>query len=117
MILKAAILLLAVIQCTTGYDSQTDEKSASSLATSGHYTEVMVQGAGQPQQKCSDRVLASRKAAIANGKTISVGVEPTVSLGAALLIFVGVGLFAVIIAQSFQMVSLTSDFFDLTISV
>jgi len=106
MFLKPGILLLvtAVIHSTTGYDSQTDDNSASSLATSRHYTEMMVQGAGHPEQKCSDRVLASRKAAIANGKTISVGVEPTVSLGAALLIFVGVGLFAVVIAQSFQMV-------------
>lgn len=119
MFLKPGILLLAtaVIHSTTGYDSQTDDNIASSLATSRHYTEMMVQGAGHPEQKCSDRVLASRKAAIANGKTISVGVEPTVSLGAALLIFVGVGLFAVVIAQSFQMVSFSIVFFLVSIQI
>ena len=39
------------------------------------------------------------------GKAFSVGVIPTVSLGAALLIFFGVGVFAAGIAQAFQMVS------------
>ena len=34
----------------------------------------------------------------------SLGVEPTVGLGAALLIFLGVGVFAAGIAQAFQMV-------------
>ena len=37
------------------------------------------------------------------------GVTPTVSLGAALLIFIGVGVFAVAIAQAFQMVSHSSE--------
>merc|ERR1719341_1741953 len=64
----------------------------------------MVQGVGKEPQACSERVLASRRAAVANGKKVSVGVEPTVGLGAALLIFLGVGVFAVVIAQTFQMV-------------
>ena len=42
------------------------------------------------------------------GKAFSVGVIPTVSLGAALLIFFGVGVFAAGIAQAFQMVSTVS---------
>merc|ERR1719264_599983 len=64
----------------------------------------MVQGVGKEPKACSERVLASRRAAVANGKKVSVGVEPTVGLGAALLIFLGVGVFAVVIAQTFQMV-------------
>merc|ERR1719264_2286048 len=64
----------------------------------------MVQGVGKEPKACSERVLASRRAAVANGKKVSVGVEPTVGLGAALLIFLGVGVFAVVIAQAFQMV-------------
>merc|ERR1719507_2510778 len=64
----------------------------------------MVQGVGKEPKACSERVLASRRAAVANGKKVSVGVEPTVGLGAALLIFLGVGVFAVFIAQAFQMV-------------
>merc|ERR550532_281762 len=64
----------------------------------------MVQGVGKEPKACSERVLASRRAAVANGKKVSVGVEPTVGLGAALLIFLGVGIFAVVIAQTFQMV-------------
>merc|ERR1719341_1449962 len=64
----------------------------------------MVQGVGKEPKACSERVLASRRAAVVNGKKDSVGVEPTVGLGAALLIFLGVGVFAVFIAQAFQMV-------------
>merc|ERR1719205_558149 len=64
----------------------------------------MVQGVGKEPKACSERVLASRRAAVANGKKVSIGVEPTVSLGAALLIFFGVGVFAAGIAQAFQMV-------------
>merc|ERR550519_2627272 len=64
----------------------------------------MVQGVDKEPKACSERVLASRRAAVANGKKVSIGVEPTVGLGAALLIFLGVGVFAVVIAQTFQMV-------------
>ena len=42
---------------------------------------------------------------MADGKKFSLGVEPTVGLGAALLIFLGVGVFAAGIAQAFQLVS------------
>merc|ERR1719305_1084314 len=64
----------------------------------------MVQGVGKEPKACSERVLASRRAAVANGKKVSVGVEPTVGLGAATTIVLGVGIFAVVIAQAFQMV-------------
>merc|ERR1740128_557828 len=60
---------------------------------------MMVQGVGKEPKACSEKVLASRR----NAK-ITVGVEPTVGLGSALLIFLGVGVFAVVIAQTFQMV-------------
>ena len=60
---------------------------------------------GKAEQKCSDRVFQSRQAAKENGKEFSLGVQPTVGLGAALLIFLGVGVFAAGIAQAFQLVS------------
>jgi len=69
-----------------------------------YYTDVKIQGAGKEEQKCSERVFQSRQAAQADGKKLSLGVVPTVSLGAALLIFLGVGVFAAGIAQAFQMV-------------
>ena len=83
-------------------------------------------GANKPEERCPDRVFASRAAAtevrsdklssfvltnachLQGGKAFSVGVIPTVSLGAALLIFFGVGMFAAGIAQAFQMVSTVS---------
>merc|ERR1719305_818801 len=64
----------------------------------------MVQGVGKEPKACSERVLASRRAAVANGKKVSIGVIPTVSLGMAMLIFALVGTFAAGIAQAFQMV-------------
>ena len=51
---------------------------------------------------CS-QVLSRRERARREGR-ITEGVTPTVSLAAALLIFLGVGVFAIIIAQAFQMV-------------
>ena len=87
-------------------DFEHHEKAEVTAArASAYYTEMMVQGVGKEPQACSERVLASRRAAVANGKKVSIGVEPTVGLGAALLIFLGVGVFAVVIAQTFQMVS------------
>merc|ERR1719430_298908 len=59
----------------------------------------MVQGVGKEPKACSEKVLASRRSA-----QVTIGVEPTVGLGSALLIFLGVGVFAVVIAQTFQMV-------------
>ena len=68
------------------------------------YTETLVAGAGKREEKCSDRVVQSREALSASP---SLGVEPTVGLGAALLIFLAVGVFASGIARAFLMVSFT----------
>ena len=53
--------------------------------------------------KCSQKVLDFRKKKAEDGGP-TLGVEPTVGLGAALIIFLMVGLFAAGIAQAFQMV-------------
>ena len=55
-------------------------------------------GQEQEQERCSESVMQRRA-----NTTISLGVESSVGLGAALLIFIGVGVFAVGIAQAFQM--------------
>jgi len=68
------------------------------------YTETLIQGVGNEEKRCAAAVFSSRERAVADGKKPSLGVEPTVSLGAALVIFLGVGIFAVIIAQAFQQV-------------
>ena len=106
--LIGVILLLAIVQ-TFGKGDFEDfnhaEHGISQKRISQYYTEVKVQGADKQPQKCSERVFQSRKAAQADGKKLSLGVEPTVGLGAALLIFLGVGVFAAGIAQAFQMVS------------
>merc|ERR1711962_1403320 len=95
--LKAAALLavLATTQCLANDESQ----SAAQLSHSAYFTEMMVQSPSLEPAKCSDKVLEARKTA-----TVTQGVKPTVSLQAALLIFLGVGIFAVFIAQAFQMV-------------
>ena len=67
-------------------------------------SKIFFSGANKPQQRCAERVFESRRAATENGKGYSLGVQPTVGLGAALLIFLGVGVFAAGIAQAFQMV-------------
>ena len=64
------------------------------------YTENKIDGLGL-DQKCAEEVLNFRK-----NRTQTIGVEPTVGLGAALLIFLLVGAFAAGIAQAFQMVGL-----------
>ena len=60
--------------------------------------------------KCADNVLRSREVVKLRGNDSrpgwSLGVRPTVELGTALLIFAGVGVFAVVVAFLFQMVSL-----------
>ena len=66
--------------------------------------------AGDDVDKCSDRVFEFRKRVQENGGP-TVGVEPTVGLGAALLIFLLVGTFAAGIAQGFQMVRLLLMYF------
>ena len=101
--LRAAALLaiLATTQCSAGDETPDASLSKPAPAThSAYFTEMMVQSDSLEPAKCSDRVLEARRTA-----TITQGVEPTVSLQAALLIFLGVGIFAVFIAQAFQMVS------------
>merc|ERR1712223_1334160 len=99
--LKAAALLavLATTQCLANDDSPSSD-SAAQVSHSAYFTEMMVQSPSLEPTKCSDKVLEARKTA-----TVTQGVKPTVSLQAALLIFLGVGIFAVFIAQAFQMVS------------
>merc|ERR1712088_52373 len=100
--LRAATLLalLVTTQCSAGDDSSAASISKSAPAThSAYFTEMMVQSDSLEPAKCSDRVLEARRTA-----TITQGVKPTVSPQAALLIFLGVGIFAVFIAQAFQMV-------------
>ena len=62
------------------------------------YTDTKIVSEGHTLQRCSEAVMQRRREA-----TPSLGVEPSVGLGAALLIFIGVGVFAVGIAQAFQM--------------
>merc|ERR1712013_415975 len=100
--LKAAALLavLATSQCLANDESPiSSSQSAAQVSHSAYFTEMMVQSPSLEPAKCSDKVLEARKTA-----TVTQGVKPTVSLQAALLIFLGVGIFAVFIAQAFQMV-------------
>ena len=69
------------------------------------YTDSLVQSGEAAHKKCSEKVFKAREKAVSDGRKPSLGVQPTVGLGAALLIFLGVGTFAVGIAQAFQMVS------------
>jgi len=85
-------------------DFNTDKQSIAPERIAAFYSENVIKGANKPEERCSDRVFASRAAATEGGKSYSLGVIPTVSLGAALLIFFGVGVFAAGIAQAFQMV-------------
>merc|ERR1712012_339689 len=98
--LKAAALLavLATTQCLA--NDVSSSQSPAQVSHSAYFTEMMVQSPSLEPTKCSDKVLEARKTA-----TVTQGVKPTVSLQAALLIFLGVGIFAVFIAQAFQMVS------------
>ena len=74
--------------------------AGSCVSLSKFYTETKIVGEGEEQQRCSEAVFERRSSA-----SPTSGVESTVGLGAALLIFIGVGVFAVGIAQAFQMVS------------
>ena len=91
-------------------DFDHDEKAISPERIAQFYTETLIQSAGKEEQRCSEAVFRAREKYSKHGKKPSLGVEPTVGLGAALLIFLGVGIFAVGIAQAFQMVSL-KDYF------
>jgi len=95
----ALLAILATTQCSAGDDSPSSSLISKPATHSAYFTEMMVQSDSLEPAKCSDRVLEARRTA-----TITQGVKPTVSLQAALLIFLGVGIFAVFIAQSFQMV-------------
>jgi len=100
-------LLLAIVQCQARGDFEDftpAEAGISPERVAEFFTDTLVQSGSSPQQKCSENVFKARERAVANGKKPSLGVVPTVSLGAALLIFLGVGTFAVGIAQAFQMV-------------
>jgi hypothetical protein len=73
------------------------------------FTDTIITGNDIPE-KCAPIVLASRLSihgAKVNDTSTgwTIGIKPTVSLSTALLIFLGVGLLAVIIATVFQMVS------------
>jgi len=81
-------------------DFNTDRASISAERVAMFYSDKVIQGAGKTEQQCPERVFTSRDAV----SQYSLGVEPTVGLGAALLIFLGVGVFAAGIAQAFQMV-------------
>ena len=100
---SALLLLMVATYCQAKGNIEDLEPTESPRTTmdraKGYYTEMMVQGVGKEPKACSEKVLASRRSA-----QITVGVEPTVGLGSALLIFLGVGVFAVVIAQTFQMV-------------
>jgi len=85
-------------------DFNTDKQTIAPERIAAFYSDIVIKGANKPEERCPDRVFASRAAATEGGKAFSVGVIPTVSLGAALLIFFGVGVFAAGIAQAFQMV-------------
>merc|ERR1711936_1525265 len=92
-----AVALLAVLATTQC--SADSPLSQISNPQSAYLTEMMVQSSSLEPAKCSQNVLEARRTA-----TVTQGVKPTVSLQAALLIFLGVGIFAVFIAQAFQMV-------------
>jgi len=101
------IVLILAIHCNGKGDFEDfehGEKSISPERIAQFYTDTLVQSAGKEEKRCSDAVFKARERYTKHGKKRSLGVEPTVGLGSALLIFLGVGIFAVGIAQAFQMV-------------
>jgi hypothetical protein len=78
--------------------SENDRKAEDYLST------VKIQGAGIEVQQCAQIVTDRRNDAKKEKNWPSVGVEPTVGMGPALIIFLLVGVFAAIIAQAFQLV-------------
>ena len=81
-----------------GQDSEGSSVGLSEEEIAKFYTDTKIVSEGHTLQRCSEAVMQRRREA-----TPSLGVEPSVGLGAALLIFIGVGVFAVGIAQAFQM--------------
>ena len=100
-----AILTTVVFQITA--QSQNREVNLAEFFTDTVITDATNDDTVAP--KCADNVLRSREAVKLRGNDSrpgwSLGVSPTVELGTALLIFAGVGVFAVVVAFLFQMVS------------
>ena len=93
------ILALTIPAPVFSHDKNGPPISLSDQEISQFFTETKVVSEGQAEERCAESVLKRR-----SGVTPTLGVESTVGLGAALLIFIGVGVFAVGIAQAFQMV-------------
>ena len=97
-------IIINIITPTTvvGQGSEGSDVGISKEEIAKFYTDTKIvskrPGESQDQERCSESVMQRRANA-----TVSLGVEPSVGLGAALLIFIGVGVFAVGIAQAFQM--------------
>jgi len=107
--LPSCVILLGLLVVLSegkgdAFEPSIQESSIPAEKVNNFYTETLIQGAGHEERRCSAKVFESRANAVADGKKLSLGVEPTVGLGAALLIFLGVGVFAVFIAQAFQQV-------------
>ena len=81
-----------------GQSSEVSDVGITEKEIAKFYTDTKIVSEGQVTRRCSESVMQRRREA-----TPSLGVESSVGLGAALLIFIGVGLFAVGIAQAFQM--------------
>jgi cbb3-type cytochrome oxidase subunit 3 len=111
--------VLAILSCLTilthatgSFEDFTKEKSdplsavEESSTGAPYLTEYVIKSnknGDQEPQRCAQRVLDSRRLA-KESNSIESGVKPTVGLGAALLIFLFVGVFAAGIAYAFQMV-------------
>ena len=100
---KFFFILLILIYLETDCEAIKQKEKISAEEIAKYYTETKIVGDSDQQERCSEDVLRRREKAKEEG-TISLGVTPTVGLGAALMIFLGVGVFAVGIAQAFQMV-------------
>merc|ERR1711963_872373 len=97
------ILAVSVVEAAGSFEDFEGEKPTISREVLDRYFTTNQVKAGEDDQKCSERVFHFRKR-VADGDGPTLGVKPTVSLGAALLIFLLVGTFAAGIAQAFQMV-------------
>jgi len=103
----AAAILIVVIGLespveASGSFNDFDQTTISPLEKAKYFSDKKI-GVGADEEQCSERVYEFRKRVQENGGP-TLGVEPTVGLGAALLIFLLVGTFAAGIAQAFQMV-------------
>ena len=98
--LMKLFIILAVIspRPVGGHGTESSYAGVSQEEIAKFFTETKIVSEGRDQQRCSEAVFQRRREA-----TPSLGVESSVGLGAALLIFLGVGVFAVGIAQAFQM--------------